>query len=188
MVPPAVTGVSSEGVELPVLPPLTRALIIDDDSEVASLLKARLETRGFDVATAMSGEAGLAELHTSQPDIVFLDVSMPGMDGLAVLASLREQQLDLSVIMTTAVESVDVAIEALRLGADDYLRKPFDVASFQTVLDRTVSRLQLSRQNAALWRRIGEQRLRLDRELARAAEMQADLLPPAYPLIPGFGR
>ena len=61
---------------------------------------------------------------------------MPRKGGLEVLASVREQKLDLAVIMTTAVDAVDVAIEALRLGADDYLRKPFDSASFQQVLER----------------------------------------------------
>lgn len=179
-------GVGDEALVPPPLPAISRALIVDDDPEVGTLLKTRLQARGFEVFTATSGEAGLARMQDARPDLIFLDISMPGLSGLEVLGSIREQQLDCAVIMTTAVESIDVAIEALRLGADDYLRKPFDLANFQAVLDRTARRLQLSRQNAALWHRIGEQRQRLDQELARAAEVQADLLPPAYPHIPGF--
>jgi sigma-B regulation protein RsbU (phosphoserine phosphatase) len=177
----------SNPVTEPLSPPgICRALIVDDDPEAGTLLQTRLQNREFDVEIATSGEEALARLRTDPPDIIFLDVSMPGMDGLEVLASVREQNFDLAVIMTTAMDAVEVAIEALRLGADDYLRKPFDSVSFQHVLDRTVRRLQLSRQNAALWNRIGEQRRQLDKELARAAEMQADLLPPSYPRIPGF--
>src|SRR5436190_14740855 len=179
-------GVSAFRAETLPLPGISRALIVDDDPEVALLLTPRLQTRDFTVELASSGEEALERLRTNPPDVMFLDVRMPGMDGLEVLASVREQNLDLAVIMTTANDAVDVTIEALRLGADDYLRKPFDSASFQQVLERTVRRLQLSRQNTELWNRIGEQRRQLDRELARAAEMQADLLPPSHPRIPGF--
>ena len=179
-------GLSTDHAEAVPLAGISRALVVDDDPEVCTLLRTRLENRGFDVAIAISGEQALDHLKTRPTDIVFLDVSMPGISGIEVLASLRQQELDLAVIMTTAIDAVDVAIDALRLGADDYLRKPFDLANFQAVLDRTVRRLQLSRQNTELSQRIGEQRRQLDKELARAAEIQADLLPPAYPRIPGF--
>src|SRR5205809_6900334 len=133
-----VVGVSNRVSDPLPLPGISRALIVDDDPEAGRLLKTRLQNRDFDVEVATSGEEALTGLLSDPPDIIFLDVSMPGMGGLEVLASVREQDLDLAVIMTTAVAAVDVAIEALRLGADDYLRKPFDSATFQQVLDRTV--------------------------------------------------
>jgi serine phosphatase RsbU (regulator of sigma subunit) len=118
--------------------------------------------------------------------MVFLDVSMPGIDGLQVLAAVRARQLDTAVIMTTAFGSEQVAVEALRRGADDYLRKPFDPTEFGAVLERVAKRLALSRQNAALRRQVEEQRRRLDAELARAAEVQSDLLPQHPPTLAGF--
>jgi DNA-binding response OmpR family regulator len=90
---------------------------------------------------------------------VLLDVSMPGMDGLEVLERVREQQLDIAVIMSTAFGSKRVAIDALRKGADDYLRKPFEPTELRAVVDRTASRLFLRRENAALQRQLVHDRV-----------------------------
>jgi serine phosphatase RsbU (regulator of sigma subunit) len=96
-----------------------------------------------------------------------------------VLEWVRAERLDTAVIMTTAFGSESVAIDALRRGADDYLRKPFEPEEFRAVVDRTASRLFLRRQNRAL-------RKRLDAELRHAAEIQAGLLPDAPPALPGY--
>jgi sigma-B regulation protein RsbU (phosphoserine phosphatase) len=93
---------------------------------------------------------------------------------------------DLAVILMTAFGSEAVAIDALRRGADDYLRKPFDRQDFEGVLERTVSRLVLRRQNAALQQQLEAQRRELAAELARAGRVQADLLPATVPTVPGF--
>ena len=93
---------------------------------------------------------------------------------------------DLAVILMTAFGSESVAIDALRRGADDYLRKPFDRQDFEGVLERTVSRLVLRRQNAALQQQLEAQRRELAAELARAGRVQADLLPASVPTVPGF--
>ncbi|HET7768000.1 MAG TPA: response regulator [Chloroflexota bacterium] len=104
------------------------------------------------------------------PDLLFLDVSMPTMGGLDVLARVRAQRLDAAVIIVTAHGSEGVAIDAMRRGADDYLRKPFTRDEFLGVLERTVSRLDLRRQNAALRGQLDERRRQLEAELARAAQ------------------
>ena len=163
-----------------------RVLLVDDDQGVAGLLEALFATRDLDISRAHSGPEAVGLILQRPPDIVFLDVALPGLSGLDVLALIRQRQLDTAVVMTTGFGSEEVAIEALRLGADDYLRKPFDLTDCEAVLDRTVSRIQLKRQNAALSRRLEEQRQQLERELARAAEVQAELLPPAFPHIPGL--
>jgi serine phosphatase RsbU (regulator of sigma subunit) len=163
-----------------------RALVIDDDHESSRLLATRLLARGFKVDDVKTSEDALARLREAPPDLAFLDVEMPGISGLDVLASIREDDLDMAVIMTTEFGSEEIAIQALRCGADDYLRKPFDRADFQQVLERTVARLQLSRQNAALRRQNDEQHRQIEQELARAAQVQAELLPHEYPRIPGF--
>ena len=165
---------------------VTRVLVVDDDRDINSLLQARLRLRGYQAEGVLSGEEALERLKVALPDLIFLDVSMPGMNGLEVLDRVRAQGLDLAVIMTTAFGSEQVAIDALRRGADDYLRKPFEPAEFQAVVERTAARLQLSRQNTALRRQLDEKRQQLERELSRAAQVQMELLPRNYPKLPEF--
>jgi sigma-B regulation protein RsbU (phosphoserine phosphatase) len=161
-------------------------LIIDDDQEIHRLLRARLEARGCQVTAASSGEEGIAQLRDVNPDLVFLDVAMSGMTGIDVLDVMRSRRLDVAVILTTAYSSEQVAIAALRHGADDYLRKPFDRAEFQAALDRTLARLTMSRQIKQLRDELEKKQLQLAEELARAAVVQSELLPVENPPLPGF--
>jgi phosphoserine phosphatase RsbU/P len=161
-------------------------LVIDDDQEIHRLLRARLEARGYQVNAASSGEEGVAKLRELHPDLVFLDVAMSGMTGIDVLDFIRSQRLDVAVILTTAYSSEQVAIAALRHGADDYLRKPFDRGEFQAALDRTLARLTMSRQIKHLRRELENKQMQLAEELARAAAVQSELLPIEHPPLPGF--
>ena len=158
---------------------ISRVMIVDDNPEIHDLLRTRLEARGFVVQSAGNGEDALAQFKEFRPDIAFLDVKMPRLGGLDVLQVIRAQNLDMAVVLTAAMGLEQMAINALRHGADDYLRKPFDGAEFQAALDRTLTRLTLARQNAALRRHLGI-------ELARAGTAQADLLPQADPQVAGF--
>ena len=166
--------------------PVVNVLIVDDDPDISRLLQLWLTARGYRVATASTGEEAIEQLEHAALDLLFLDVLMPGMNGLQVLDLIRDQTFDMAVIMTTAHGSEQVAIDSLRRGADDYLRKPISTKEFQAVLERTVTRLQLNRQNAALRRQLDEERRQLAAELARAGEVQANLLPRSYPVIKGF--
>jgi len=154
-------------------------MIVDDNPDIHALLKARLEARGFLVQSADNGESALARFKDFSPDVAFLDVKMPLVGGLDVLQVIRAQNLDMAVVLTAAMGLEQMAINALRHGADDYLRKPFDSAEFQAALDRTIARLTLARQNNALRRHLGI-------ELARAGEAQAGLLPTADPRFHDF--
>lgn len=166
--------------------PVRRVLVVDDDPDINRLVRTRLAARGYTVASAADGEEALARIAEEQPDLIFLDISMPGIDGLTVLAEVRTRKLDLAVIMMTAFGSEAVAVEALRRGADDYLRKPFDRNEFVATLDRTAQRLELGRQNTWLRARLEEQHRQLEAELARAGAVQADLLPRDRPVIAPF--
>jgi sigma-B regulation protein RsbU (phosphoserine phosphatase) len=163
-----------------------RVLVVDDDPDIRRLLSLRLKARRYDVETAASGDEALTRLDELAPDLMMLDVSMPGASGLEVLARVRADGRDIAVIMTTAFGSERMAIDALRQGADDYLRKPFEAEEFRTVVSRTASQLLLRRQNAELRRRLEEQHRALEAELARAARVQASLLPESAPTIPGY--
>jgi len=171
------------------LDPLDRShkvLLVDDDEDMHRLLRSRLEARGHVVESVQSGEEALLRLGEINPDLIFLDLAMSGLTGLDVLDIVRARGLDIAIILTTAFGSEQVAVEALRRGADDYLRKPFDRTEFQAVLDRTLRRLDLSRENAMLQRELDEKGRQLAAELARAAEVQSELLPRETPMLPGF--
>ena len=102
----------------------TCIMVVDDDPGVRKLLKHCLEPEGYDVITAPDGNAALALMGKCQPDLVVLDILMPGLNGFEVLELIR-QHSDIPVIMLTGNQEVTAVRDALTLGADDYLRKPF---------------------------------------------------------------
>ena len=119
--------------------PPPNLLLVDDDTALAAMLREFLELQGFAVNIAADGESGLARLHDKLPDLVILDVMLPGIDGFEVLRQLREAY-DMPVIMLTARGTEPDRILGLMRGADDYLPKPFNplelVARIRAVLKR----------------------------------------------------
>lgn len=115
-----------------------RILVVDDDPNSREIVQTFLESKGYAVRTASNGEAGLAELHDEQPDLVLLDVMMPGMDGWAVARAIKDHK-ELSrirVVMMTARSDFADKQKGLQAGADDYLVKPIQLDN----LGRTVER------------------------------------------------
>jgi len=98
--------------------------VIDDEPMVLQLCKRVLESEGYDVNLAADGAFGMALYREKKPDLVLLDIMMPGPDGYQVLESIRQDD-GVPVIMITGKSDVDSLRQALTLGADDYLRKPF---------------------------------------------------------------
>ena len=144
-----------------------------------TLLKDHLERRKYVVDYAPGPGDALTRIEKWAPDIVLLDVPTSSPYHLELLRLIRAQALDMAVIVTTSDRSEQLAIDALRAGADDYLRKPFQLAEFETQLARVVSHLAVKRQHAVLHRQLGTQ-------MERAAQLQAELLPHDLPAIPGF--
>jgi DNA-binding response OmpR family regulator len=120
---------------------MIRVLIVDDDALMRRSLAFNLEKAGYDVSTAASAEDALAQVHLSPPDLVLLDISLPGMDGLDALRRLRQQTAEVPVIFLTARRRELDQVVGLELGADDYVTKPFDVdvllARIKAVLRRS---------------------------------------------------
>ncbi len=102
-----------------------RVLVVDDDALVRRMLTRSLTAEGFDVEGASDGGAALAAVERSAPDLVILDVTMPGVDGLAVCRRLRSKGMSGSILMLTARDAVADRVAGLEAGADDYLVKPF---------------------------------------------------------------
>jgi two-component system NtrC family response regulator len=101
-------------------------LIIDDDTSLRRVLEYNLQEAGYAVATAASGEEGLERFDEVSPTLVVTDMKMPGMDGMQVLKAIKERSPDTLVIMITAFGTVDIAVEAMKSGAYDYITKPFN--------------------------------------------------------------
>jgi DNA-binding response OmpR family regulator len=104
-----------------------RLLVIDDDPGVANLLRRGLSYDGFTVDTALSGPAGLNLAREYYPDLVILDIMMPGMDGLEVLRRLRAADVQLPILMLTGKDAPSDQVAGLESGADDYMVKPFSL-------------------------------------------------------------
>jgi len=107
-------------------PPERRALVVEDDEDVRSLIEFTLGTQGFDVRSVDNGLAGIEEVRSFDPDLVTLDVGLPGIDGIETCRRIREFA-DVYVIMITARDDEIDRLLGLETGADDYLSKPFSV-------------------------------------------------------------
>jgi DNA-binding response OmpR family regulator len=104
---------------------VSRILLVEDNADLAYGLRNNLEIEGYQVEVAPDGPAGLALARSSAPDLVILDVMLPGLDGFRVLRSLRSEALTMPVLVLTARGEESDKVRGLRLGADDYLTKPF---------------------------------------------------------------
>ncbi len=109
-------------------------LVVDDDQSIIDAVKTTLESRDYKVISASSGEEALEEFEDDQIDIAFCDIKMPGMDGIELLKRIQEISPETQCIMMTAYASVDSAVEAMREGAEDYLRKPFEVEDIKSTV------------------------------------------------------
>ena len=118
-------------------------LIVDDEEVVCSLLSHDLSERGYLCATAFDSDGAFTKLAAQDFDVVLLDIRLPGMSGMEMLGKLRSEYPGTAVIMITAVNDIDTAVEAMRLGASDYLVKPFDLDKLNTSI-RTVAETRQS--------------------------------------------
>jgi two-component system OmpR family response regulator len=120
--------------------PEARLLVVDDEPNIVELLSASLRFAGFEVKTAQSGLEALRVAREFRPDLLVLDVMMPGMDGFEVVRRLRSEGLTMPVVFLTARDSTEDKISGLTLGGDDYVTKPFSleevIARIRAVLRR----------------------------------------------------
>ncbi len=104
-----------------------KVLLVDDEEDFLESLSKRLETRGLKVKGATKGEDAVQMVDEEDFDAIVLDLAMPGMDGLETLKKIREKHPEMEIIMLTGNASIKTSVEAMKLGAEDYLEKPFDI-------------------------------------------------------------
>jgi len=131
-------------------------LIVDDEQTLARSAKAFLADHGYEAEVTGSGEQALELLERLQPDVVFADVRLPGMSGIDLLKRIREFDPVLPVIMLTAYGSIEGAVEAVKLGAFDYVKKPVDLEELKLLADRARENRQLKQELSYYRRRATE--------------------------------
>ncbi len=121
-----------------------KILVIDDEQPIRETLEMYLREKGYEVIISGDGEGGLDAVRREQPEIVILDIRLPGMDGLEVLRRIKAINHDISVIMITAYQDMETIIQAMKLGAYEYVHKPIDVDEFEITIDKVVNNRRLS--------------------------------------------
>ena len=137
-----------------------RILVIDDEAAIRDSLRMILEYDGYECVPAPGGEEGLARIAADAPDLVFLDVKMPGIDGLEVLRRIRQLDETLPVVMISGHGTVSTAVEATRLGAFDFLEKPLSTERVTVTIRNALDQRRLRRENRN-WRQAAEVRYRM---------------------------
>jgi len=128
-----------------------RILVVDDEPGMRSLLSKALGREGYAVSAFEKGEDALVSVYEGEYDLAVLDIQMPGMDGIELLKKLRDRDPELNVVMITAYGSIQSAIDAMRLGAYDYLTKPFEMEEIKLVVEKALEHERLLSENR-LWR------------------------------------
>ena len=155
-----------------------RILVVDDEETVRNLLQRILEEAGYNVTSAADGEEALYQVYQGETEVVLLDIKMPGMSGIEVLGKISTDWPDTCVIMVTAVVDTQTAVEALKMGAYDYITKPFNqndvlqkvqkaIAKWNQQLQEKHHYLQLKERFTEQTQRMQEQFNELVKSLAR---------------------
>ncbi|HLL76643.1 MAG TPA: sigma-54 dependent transcriptional regulator [Pyrinomonadaceae bacterium] len=151
---------------------MANLLVVDDEQGMRQLLTLVFSRAGHAVRAAENGRRAMDQLREAPADLIVSDVKMPDMDGISLLREAREMLPDVAVVMMTAFATVDTAREAFKLGADDFVQKPFDVDELKLIVERALE-LRNLRQEVEDWRKTQTGRGRLDQIIGRSERMQA---------------
>ncbi len=158
---------------------MANLLVVDDEQGMRQLLSLVFGRAGHRVRAAENGRRAVEALREEPADLIVSDVKMPDMGGIELLREARQLLPDVGVIMMTAFASVETAREAFKLGADDFIQKPFDVDELKLIVEKTLERLTLRKENESLKTenealiKTQRERGRLDQIIGRSARMQA---------------
>jgi two-component system KDP operon response regulator KdpE len=161
-----------------------RILVVDDEPEITRALRTILAGNGFEPLLAASGEEGLELLARRHPDLVVLDLSLPGMDGLEFCRVVRQERgLDVPIVVLSVHDAEDKKVRALDLGADDYLTKPFGVAELLARIRAALRRAGGARPTGQAVLEHGEIRVDLERHDVSVAGRAVHLTPTEFNML-----
>jgi len=155
-------------------------LVVEDEAAMVRLLRDNLTYEGYDVLVAMDGEEAIETAMRTRPDLILLDIILPKLDGLSVCRQLRERRLDTPIIMLSARNLEQDKITGLKIGADDYMTKPFSVSE---LLARTEATLRRTERKVFNTYRFGDVCLNFGNFSATKAETPVELSPREFDLL-----
>lgn len=148
-----------------------KVLVVDDEKNIREVLESELPFYGFKAAAAATGASALALLENEEFDVVLLDLNMPGMGGVEVLRQIRSADIPVEVVVLTADAGIPTAVEAIKLGAYDYLVKPVDLEQLANVINKACEKKFLRNENLLLKTTIKREEVR-EQMIAKSAAMQ----------------
>jgi DNA-binding NtrC family response regulator len=151
---------------------MSNILIVDDEQSYRQLLSLVFEGDGHIIQTATNGREALEQMKAEPADVIISDVRMPDMDGIELLSRIRESFPDVGVVLMTAFASVETAREAFKLGADDFVQKPFDVEELKLIVKKTIEKQALIDENRA-FKRAQRERGSVKNIIGNSGKMQA---------------
>jgi len=113
---------------------IKKIMVVDDEPAVCNTLRKFLTTKGYEVITVLSGQEAIEKVREEKPNIILLDIRMPGMDGVETLKRIRDIDKEAGIVMITAVKEDEIGRKCLGLGAYDYITKPIGLDYLETVL------------------------------------------------------
>jgi len=160
-----------------------RVLVVDDEAAMRRGINVCLTAKGYVVEEARSGEEALGFYHDRQPDLVLLDINMPGMSGIEVCRRIRTSDTKTGIVMVTVLDAEEATIEALEAGADDYIRKPFRVGEMLARLSALARRARVHEVAEAPVIVVGDLELDLKHRVLRKEGEEVHLSPIEFSLL-----
>jgi len=160
-----------------------KILVVDDEVSIRRALRATLQSMGFDIAEASTGEAALALVRSDRYDVVVLDVNMPGMGGIRACQEIRRLLPSLGILMVTVRDSEEDKVQALDSGADDYVTKPFRIRELAARIRAAVRRARTPHSEPEAMLQIGEIQLDPKRRVVRKSGTAVRLTPKEFDLL-----
>jgi len=148
-----------------------KILVIDDENLICWSFKKRLNKKYYEVYTSQSGEEGLKLFQEHDPDIVFLDNKLPGIQGLEVLKKIKSMNPDTVVVFMTAYGIIETAVKAMKMGAIEYISKPFSFEEVEVILDQIKAKIQIDNE-IQLLRRQHKNNFTFDHMVGKSAPMR----------------